>query len=575
MTISFSGLASGLDTSSWVESLVALKQAKIDTLEEEKETVLLSKETLDNIKSFFNSFRSVIEKVTDAQFGIASMDLFAQNLATSANLDVLTATATTEAEEATYNVLVDQLATNSAANSNYCYLTTIVQTTTATSDSKLINVGVKAGKIGVTVNGIERGIEITENDTIQTFIDKLKEIGVEASYNEKTGVFSIDIDAGAINDIDGTGIVDALHLQGVNEGYTSNSLNTSKTDTIYSAATVDTLMSELGAKEGVITIHANDADYQVTLTSTTTLGDFIADLKSHNIDVTLDPTGILTITDAKITDEGTTDILDALGLDLDIYSNTQVSGDLSHKATITQTTTATSDTLLKDLGDGINITDGQTVIIKNSSNEYTTITVGTTTTLGELLSDMTNAGVYAALNKDGTIEISGGTITGGTFDAISALKLTAEPYTAMTTGKPLTETVQKAELVTLETTPISGHFGAPFGVLAGFIHSALVLQTGGPVAGLNLYNNGFSGGLIAIVLYPTLTAIIRHRRPKLRDADYYDLFEADQPINMSNWHTHRPTPEEKAAEAAGRMTDDLPEREGFQRMQKNEKKENG
>ena len=81
--------------------------------------------------------------------------------------------------------------------------------------------------------------------------------------------------------------------------------------------------------------------------------------------------------------------------------------------------------------------------------------------------------------------------------------------------------------------------------------------------------------LIAIVLYPTLTAIIRHRRPKLRDADYYDLFEADQPINMSNWHTHRPTPEEKATEAAGRMTDDLPEREGFQRMQKNEKKENG
>ena len=68
MTISFSGLASGLDTSSWVESLVALKQAKIDTLEEEKETVLLSKETLDNIKSFFTSFRSMIEKVTDAQF---------------------------------------------------------------------------------------------------------------------------------------------------------------------------------------------------------------------------------------------------------------------------------------------------------------------------------------------------------------------------------------------------------------------------------------------------------------------------------------------------------------------------
>ena len=55
--------------------------------------------------------------------------------------------------------------------------------------------------------------------------------------------------------------------------------------------------------------------------------------------------------------------------------------------------------------------------------------------------------------------------------------------------------------------PIAGHFGWLPGILAGFIHSALVLQTGGPVAGLNLYNNGFSGGLIAIVLYPTITAV--------------------------------------------------------------------
>ena len=176
MTISFSGLASGLDTSSWVESLVALKQAKIDTLEEEKETVLLSKETLDNIKSFFTSFRSMIEKVTDAQFGVASMDLFAQNLATSSNLDVLTASATTDAEEAVYNVQVNELATNTAANSNYSYMTTVVKTTTATADSKLVNLGIKAGNIGVNVNGVERGITITENETIQSLIDKFNEI---------------------------------------------------------------------------------------------------------------------------------------------------------------------------------------------------------------------------------------------------------------------------------------------------------------------------------------------------------------------------------------------------------------
>jgi len=99
-------------------------------------------------------------------------------------------------------------------------------------------------------------------------------------------------------------------------------------------------------------------------------------------------------------------------------------------------------------------------------------------------------------------------------------------------------TLQLAGLFGTTLAPIAGHFGWPFGVLAGFIHSALVLQTGGPVAGLNLYNNGFSGGLIAIVLYPTITAIVRHRRPQLRDEDLYDLFEASEPIDTSAWRTH-------------------------------------
>ena len=451
MTISFSGLASGLDTSSWVESLVALKQAKIDTLEEEKETVLLSKETLNNIKSFFSSFRTVIEKVTDAQFGIPTMDLFAQNIATSANLDVLTAIATTDAKEAEYKVEVNQLATGTTANSNYSYMTTIIQTTTASNDSKLINLGVKAGNIGVTVNGIERGVTITEDDTIQTFIDKLKDIGVSATFNEKTGVFSIDIDAGAINDIDNTGIVDAFHLEGVNEGYESNELQTSSTDTVFSAATEDTLLSELGVSNGVITVVANDSTYQITINSSSTLGSIIEDFKDINVSASLSPDGYFTISDARITNEGATNFSDALGLELDVYSNTQTSGDLSHVSVTTQSTTATSDTLLSDLGEGINITNGQTVIIKNSSNEYSTITIQTTTTIGSLLAEMTNAGLYASIDENGIVEITGGTITGGTFDAIKALGLKTEPYTAMTTGKPLTETIQTFELVTLDT----------------------------------------------------------------------------------------------------------------------------
>ena len=99
-------------------------------------------------------------------------------------------------------------------------------------------------------------------------------------------------------------------------------------------------------------------------------------------------------------------------------------------------------------------------------------------------------------------------------------------------------TLQLAGLFGTTLAPIAGHFGWPYGILAGFIHSALVLQTSGPVVGLNLYNNGFSGGLIAIVLYPTITAIVRHRQPKLRDASYYDLFTGSGTLDVSRWRTH-------------------------------------
>ena len=118
--------------------------------------------------------------------------------------------------------------------------------------------------------------------------------------------------------------------------------------------------------------------------------------------------------------------------------------------------------------------------------------------------------------------------------------------------------LQLAGLFGTTLAPISGHFGWPYGVLAGFIHASLVLQTGGPVAGLNLYNNGFSGGLIAIVLYPTITAIARKRRPTLQNEDYYDLFEESSPIDTSDLSTtHGETapeepPENEALEAWAR-----------------------
>ncbi len=54
--------------------------------------------------------------------------------------------------------------------------------------------------------------------------------------------------------------------------------------------------------------------------------------------------------------------------------------------------------------------------------------------------------------------------------------------------------------------PIAGQFGWGYGVLAGFLHSVVVQNVGYLHAGLNLYNNGFSGGIVAATLIPIIEA---------------------------------------------------------------------
>ncbi len=99
--------------------------------------------------------------------------------------------------------------------------------------------------------------------------------------------------------------------------------------------------------------------------------------------------------------------------------------------------------------------------------------------------------------------------------------------------------LQLAALFGTTLAPIAGTFGWPFGVLAGLIHSSVVLQAGLPLEGMNLYNNGFSGGLIAIVLYPILTTLVKRRRPVLEEEDLFAMFEQVEPQDPEELGRHR------------------------------------
>ena len=429
MSISFSGLSSGIDTSSWVESLVALRQAKVTKLEEEKESVVSIQDVLSNIKSFFTSFRSTIEKVTDAKFGIASMDLFAQNLATSSDINVVTGTATTEAEEATYNIQVDKLASSTEAASNQNFTTTVIETATATLGTKLSDIGVKTGQIGVTSNGNQYKISITEEDTIKSLIDKLQAVGVDANYNEKTGIFSANIDASDIDDsISNTGIVDAFHLSDSVGGYGSGKLETSDTDTLVTTATGSTKLRMLGVEAGTLTMEANGAEYSFQVTDKTTIQEFVDAMKSVNIDASFN-NGVLSIVDAEITDEGTTNIISALGLETKVNQNTQTSGGLSY----TEVKTAGLNDKITEFISG---SSGVVNVYDKTGVQLGSVTISDSTTFEGFFDRLEDYGIKGRL-EDGVISFSsadGNYLTGGLMDKLGVGVVTTTITTTSGSG---------------------------------------------------------------------------------------------------------------------------------------------
>lgn len=72
-----------------------------------------------------------------------------------------------------------------------------------------------------------------------------------------------------------------------------------------------------------------------------------------------------------------------------------------------------------------------------------------------------------------------------------------------------------ALLLSTTLAPIAGEFGFIAGILAGFLHSSVSLNVGIVYGGMNLYNNGFAGGLVAIFLVPVIQSI-RDRRARAR-----------------------------------------------------------
>lgn len=92
-------------------------------------------------------------------------------------------------------------------------------------------------------------------------------------------------------------------------------------------------------------------------------------------------------------------------------------------------------------------------------------------------------------------------------------------FTYLSRHEPTAPGIQLAAIFGVGLSPIAGQFGFIAGILTGMLHSAIVMCTAGMYGGLNLYNNGFSAGWVAIFMVPTLESFIKrfHDRKIKRD----------------------------------------------------------
>lgn len=316
MAISFSGLASGLDTSGWVEALVSVKQEKVASLKTDLTVLQTTKGSLTDTRAAFNSLRTALEKLTDAKFG-GTFDLFSQNTAKSSNESIFTATVGTTALRQNYDITVQQLASFTKATSKES------ASAVADDETKLSSIGVKEGSFSVFVDGEKTSINIEADDTLGDLKTQLAAAGIKTEVDENGVIkFSANNEGQIINigaTTDSSNLVSLTGLTKQEDGtyLSTNSLFKANIATQLTAA-------DSGFNEQITAGTFTIGDATFTINEKTTLSSLISQINnSEDAQATAywdDTNGKLTITSKKEgasyinIEAGTSNFTDVMGL---------------------------------------------------------------------------------------------------------------------------------------------------------------------------------------------------------------------------------------------------------------------
>ena len=316
MSISFSGLGSGLDTSSWVDALVSVKKQDVTKLQTQLTSKQSTKTAVSTTRSAVSSLRSAVEKLTDAKFG-GTFDLFTKSTAKSTNEEVFTATADSNARKQNYDISVQQLATFTKAMSKQA------ASSIADDSTSLKNLGITNGSFTVYVNGVKNSINIESGNTVGDLKSALSAAGVTMEITESGAVKFIPANDGDAIHVgattDSSNFVSLLGLERDEDGiYTSS-------NSIYKATTASKLTAEDAGFNQIITAGTftiGNAEFKIT--ENTTLSSLISAInESDDAQATAswdDSTGKLTIISKREgasfinIEAGTSNFTDVMGL---------------------------------------------------------------------------------------------------------------------------------------------------------------------------------------------------------------------------------------------------------------------
>lgn len=189
--ITINGLGSGLDYNTWINELVAVKQADIDKVSSQVSTIQKQESTLSSLKSDYADLQSAIQALTNLS---TTDSVFNQKTATSSS-SAITAQVDSTASAQSITVGVGTLATATTAQSASTVASN-VDTNTKISD--IAGGAAQAGTFSVYVGGAKNTLTITADETLGDVLNSLNGITYVDGNGQTRQAVQADVTGGKL-----------------------------------------------------------------------------------------------------------------------------------------------------------------------------------------------------------------------------------------------------------------------------------------------------------------------------------------------------------------------------------------